>query len=241
MPFLYNSLPPSGNQYTIATNGLMVYVDATKSSSYPGTGTTWYDLSGNSNNMTISNCSYDGSKSFLFNGSTSYTYTPNMYPLLTTSNSVVSQTQEIWFKSSNAGVLVNETNSVTTPSWYDSQIELTTPTIVKGRYWNFVSPYVTLGTNDSSKWNYAVIRYNGSTAIIDGFFNGTFTSTISFTRQFAPSPALYYVLLGKDSGTNMGSGLNFNGNIAIYRSYKRALSNTEILNNYNAQKGIFGL
>ena len=36
------------------TDGLVFYVDAANRSSYPGSGDTWYDLSGNNYNLTIS-------------------------------------------------------------------------------------------------------------------------------------------------------------------------------------------
>ena len=39
----------------IVTSGLMMYVDAANPRSYPGTGNTWYDLSGNNYNMTLVN------------------------------------------------------------------------------------------------------------------------------------------------------------------------------------------
>jgi hypothetical protein len=39
----------------IVTNGLVLNLDAAKTDSYPGTGTTWRDLSGNSNNGTLTN------------------------------------------------------------------------------------------------------------------------------------------------------------------------------------------
>lgn len=37
----------------IPTNGLILHLDAGNSSSYPGTGTTWYDLSGNGSDGTL--------------------------------------------------------------------------------------------------------------------------------------------------------------------------------------------
>lgn len=39
----------------IPTSGLALYLDASLASSYPGIGTTWYDLSGNGNNGTLAN------------------------------------------------------------------------------------------------------------------------------------------------------------------------------------------
>lgn len=37
----------------IVTDGLVFNLDAANRKSYPGSGTTWYDLSGNNNNGTI--------------------------------------------------------------------------------------------------------------------------------------------------------------------------------------------
>ena len=53
---LYNS--GTGKQLTptpIVTNGLVLNLDAGRKSSYPNTGTTWYDISGNGNNGTMTN------------------------------------------------------------------------------------------------------------------------------------------------------------------------------------------
>ncbi len=245
MPLFYNYGPEANyfntTQNQIATTDLLVYINSKNSSSYNGSGSTVFDLSGNQNNMTISNATWDNvNKAFSFNGSNSYIYTPNIYSQLTSGNSVVSQTQEVWYKSSSAnGIIVDETNNLAQTSWHDSQIELVSGQ-VKSRYWNLASPYVTLGTNDTTKWQYACIRYNGTTKQIDANFNGNFTSSTSFTREFAPSPAVIYYVLGLADVTNMGGGSTyFNGLISIYRTYKRALTNTEITNNYNSQKTLF--
>ena len=39
------------------TDGLAVFLDATDPASYPGTGTTWHDISGNHNDVTMQNSS----------------------------------------------------------------------------------------------------------------------------------------------------------------------------------------
>ena len=46
-----------GTKYnpSVVRNGLIMYVDAANPRSYPGVGNTWYDLSGNNNNMTLVN------------------------------------------------------------------------------------------------------------------------------------------------------------------------------------------
>ncbi len=222
---------------TITTSNLMVWVDP---SSYPGAGSVWNDKSGNGNNMTVSGATFS-SNSFTFNGINSSIYTPNIYTLFTTSNSNYSQTQEIWFKSSNPGCIITEQNAVSSPSWYDSQIELTSSSTVKGRVWNQGSPYSTISSaGPFTNFTYIAWRYNGATTTLDCFFNGTKVSTVSVTRQFAPSPANIYFILGLGTGTNMGSGAYFNGQISIYRNYKAALSDSQIMTNYLTDKNTFG-
>jgi len=242
MVFIYNFAPASNYFQTneqIVTSGLLLYINTKDSSSYNGSGSIVNDLSGNNNNMTISNATWDSiNKVFNFNGSNSYIYSPNLWTQLTTGNSVYSQTQEVWYKSSNNGIIIDETNNLAQTSWHDSQIEIVANQ-VKGRYWNMASPYLSLGTNTGTNWNYACIRYNGTTNTIDANFNGTFISSQSFIRSLAPGDNIIYYVLGLGDITNMGSGAYFNGQIAIYRTYKRALTNTEILNNYNSQKSLF--
>ena len=53
------------------TNGMVLHLDAGNTKSYPGSGTTWYDLSGNSNDLTINASAFNssGPKYMDFNGS----------------------------------------------------------------------------------------------------------------------------------------------------------------------------
>jgi hypothetical protein len=56
----------------IVTNGLIMYVDAANVKSYPGSGTTWFDLSGNANHLTLYNSPTFASRVVQFNGTTQY-------------------------------------------------------------------------------------------------------------------------------------------------------------------------
>lgn len=55
-----------------AQDGLVLYVSASQSESYSGSGSVWYDLSESGNNGTITGVDYDNiNKTFAFNGNTS--------------------------------------------------------------------------------------------------------------------------------------------------------------------------
>jgi len=49
---------------SIATNGLVLYLDAANEKSYPGSGTTWNDLSGRENHHTLTGSPIYGSGRF---------------------------------------------------------------------------------------------------------------------------------------------------------------------------------
>ncbi len=82
MPFNVNgqNLPDIQVKYynstSIVRRGMMVYLDAQISDSYPGEGSTWYDLSGNGYNFTLTNSpvfgQYNRANAFQFSGSNDY-------------------------------------------------------------------------------------------------------------------------------------------------------------------------
>lgn len=76
---------------SIITNGLLLYLDAGNSSSYPGSGTTWTDLSPNANNATsLTGVTYSASNGgyLSFNGAGSGSLDTNKYNQSYTGKSV---------------------------------------------------------------------------------------------------------------------------------------------------------
>jgi hypothetical protein len=51
--YLGSTLVQAGQSPFIPRDGLMAYWNSALTSSYPGSGNTWYDISGNGNNMTL--------------------------------------------------------------------------------------------------------------------------------------------------------------------------------------------
>ena len=78
------------------SDGIVLYLDAANPRSYAGTGTTWYDISGNSNNATfVDSPTYLSVPQpyFNFDGSNDYmriVRSPSMSP-------TSGLTQEVWF------------------------------------------------------------------------------------------------------------------------------------------------
>ena len=72
-----------GHGPTVVTSGLVLALDAADRNSYPGSGTTWTDLSGNGNNGTLNGAGYNSANggSISFDGSNDYVNIPNFSPL----------------------------------------------------------------------------------------------------------------------------------------------------------------
>jgi hypothetical protein len=68
------------------------------------------------------------------------------------------------------------------------------------------------------------------------YLNGTLSQTVSGTFAFQNPPGNYAVGAFGQNGSYY-----WPGNIPIHRYYNRVLTSAEILQNYNATKGRFGL
>ena len=80
---------------SIVTKGLQVCLDAFNSQSYPGSGTTWYDVSGNGNNGTFnigspSFSTFDNKRSIRFSNQNKNVYSGNHDGFLLSSNPGIS-------------------------------------------------------------------------------------------------------------------------------------------------------
>jgi hypothetical protein len=86
--------PPSG----IITSNLFVHLDASDSTSYPGSGTTWYDLTDNNNDATISGATWSSTNNGLFDldGSNDNIMIPHVSNL--SLNTSTSRTIQVWVK-----------------------------------------------------------------------------------------------------------------------------------------------
>ena len=89
------------NVVSIVMDGLKLWLDASNPLSYPGTGTTWYDLSGNGNDGTMLNGVTPLSNAMQFDGVNDYVTAPVLVPSRT-------YTVSFWI---NPAALTNSINS----------------------------------------------------------------------------------------------------------------------------------
>ena len=225
------------------TSGLILNLDASNTASYPGSGTTWTDLSGSSNNMSLLNgASYDSSNrnSILFDGVNDYagrssamntgqnfTVSVWMYATLlgSTRTSLVANSYNYssgngWFFCTNAG---GTSNSFFLSIGSDNPVKVSSANILTLNTWNYLT---------------AVIRSGGR--YIDLYKNGVLisgSSTDFGARTINYTYANFSIGLRDPGGTTDP----FKGNIGSTQIYDQALTAADILSNYNATKGRYGL
>lgn len=207
----------------LVTNGLVFNVDASFVPSYPKNGTTWYDISSGGNNGTLVNdptFSSSGGGSFVFDGTddevnTSYGPTLGDFTIC------------IWFKdnaSATYGRLVDK--SYTGGFWLGRNAS--TPNSWGGGIKETSDPYGIFLTLTDGQWNYLTSIRSGSNHILYG--NGiTNTTSNTVTSSSLDSTT---ISIGAWSGAETSQ--RFKGDIGVVQVYNRALTSTEVLQNYNA-------
>ena len=226
------------NYEPIITNGLILNLDAGFLPSYPKSGTTLYDMS-NTYNGTLNNgptYSSLGGGSIVFDETDDNCYVGG-YP-----NFALPQfTLSTWCYPTNAGngsgagrIIAGYTD---VNNWTYGYGIFTYPYRALGPQVNF---FVNNGSNPSyiqllisnNIWLNLVLTYDGTTqrAYSNGIYLSSLTRTVSYfnTNRFTVGDGYLY-------------NSPFKGNISNTFLYNRALTDSEVLQNYNAQKGRFGL
>ena len=222
-------------------NGLTLCLDAGNSKSYPGSGTTWTDLSGRGNTGTLTGGpTYNSANggSIVFDGTNDYVLANNTS--LNSQFSTTSVSHFMWVYPTGAGVLVSELGQ-TTPnvSWHDSNIEINASGAFSFSTWHGGLTNKVVSSNLSfNTWYYVGFAYDGTT--LTAYINGASIGTTTFSRQapYNNGQQTHYALFATD-GTNMGTGGYGVGRCAAFSVYNRALSAAEIQQNYNALKSRF--
>lgn len=223
------------------SNGLVLALDAANKVSYPGSGTSWYDLSGNNKNATLTNGSIFNAANLgniVFDGTNDYVNIGvgtgiNQLP----SDFTVSMWAKATAANSNWGNLIGDyyTNTVaTTNEWQimmnNSSANLSFYVVGPG----YVISNISSGFG-ANTWINVVLTRIGSAVTLYANNNVIATATNSTS-------------LGTVTGNfNIGIDGNnasepFSGNIASVLVYKnKGLTASEVLQNYNETKSRFGL
>jgi hypothetical protein len=222
----------------IVTDGLVLNLDAGFIPSYPRTGTTWKDLSGNGNNGTLTNGpTFDSGNlgSIQFDGADDCVLTnvgSELNFFLCDSNN--SFTVVSWFKPSGInGIICGSAIGLGTATTFVQYMTSTTFAIrVRGIFTDN-----TVQTNlNTSIFHMGAFTWNGTVGL--GYYNNKSPVTIGIGT--ASNQNKNFGIADSNEG-NLTNYPRFNGNVSNVQIYNRALTEQEILQNYNTIKGRFNL
>ena len=230
------------------SDSLMFYLDAANTKSYPGSGTTWNDLSGNGRNGTLVNSmSISGGTASLAPGTNDYATIPhdatisaaafgagNNYTLESWCRFDVFQNWTCMISKAFAGSWSNTTSGL----WCDSGGNIRF-VIGSNQSGNPAGSYVNGASFSASTntWYHVVGVNDGTNAKL--YVNGVYRdqqalSGITQTRTENTNA----ITVGRRA---TGTGPSHDGNISVVKVYSRALTDSEILQNFNALRGRYGI
>jgi len=220
-----------GGGVNIVVDGLVLYLDAANPKSYVSGSTTWVDVSRSGNSGTLVNgptFNSENGGSIVFDGTNDYTnittalvlsgsFTWNMNcksnaMSAATNRQVYLGSSGTWFEQSD-----NDTLFIRNTSEIDRNLELPTGLIPQNTWYNV-----------------AITRKADNT--FDFYYNGIKQTLRS--GGTSPVSASYSITA---IGSIGGGGRYWNGNIAQTLVYNRALTDQEVLQNYNATRTRFNL
>ena len=235
----------------IVTDGLVLCLDAAIGKSYPGSGNTWYDCSTSKYDASLSNVSFSSNNGGVFNfdGTNDLiSLSPNSDFDLSNGNFTIS----LWFYLSTSGDSTNlyywlfgmGTSSMGQSSGTTIYLRIWRSGLEPGCLFTRIndvallstsaatySPYANNYYKASGKWTHLTILENNGTTYY--YINGE--NHISNTTPTIPTGS-NYITIGDHSIDNP-----FIGQLANFYLYQKPLSAKEILQNYKATKGRFGL
>lgn len=244
----YNPATPS--------NGLVLCLDSRNPRSYPGSGTTWFDISGNNNHGTLTNgpvftsngFSFDGTNDFVnfgdildsvFVGSSAkFTLSAWINVLSTTATMCIfGKIADSSFLEDQRQILFYLNNRFLTALWYGalnsaSYVQLQCPVLIPLNTWTYVA----------MNFDATIVNSNQKCNL---FINGNLVNYNILLSQSSPSSipnGTAPLAIGASVSTNgLSSTYLFNGSINDSRIYNRVLSNTEIQQLFQAQRGRYGV
>jgi len=225
----------------IVEEGLVLALDAANSKSYPGSGNTWYDLSTNRVSYTLSNgptFNSDNQGSIVFDG-TNDEVRLNGVGISSWSEPF---TMEVWMYIPTGAVWANNRLSTifAVVGGYSGMYGLARwPTegqaglYVRGDNGGISSTITGLARD---AWHNLVGVWTGSQASL--YYNGALNSGPNGSARTGV-PDTVNLTLGLARAFSGSTGTYFEGRMSIARYFNRALSASEVFQNYNATKGRF--
>jgi len=218
----------------VVQDGLQLYLSAGDTGSYPGSGTAWQDLSANSYSATLVNgVGYSATVggTLTFDGI-------NDYVDVGQSLAYESFTVGAWFRSTSGGIKMILSKETVAGNPWNYRIWLNGGTIVADMSQVTTQSSLTspLGTYNDGGWYNVMFTRDDSTWRL--YVNGTQVNTKADTYTGSVTNA-QNVWVGRS--TYLGGSYAYTGSISEVMIYGRALSASEILQNFEATRSRFAV
>jgi len=225
----------------IVRDGLVLNLDAAKKDSYPGTGTTWRDISGNSRSGSlVSGTSFTSTNGGAINFAGGYVSGSSQV------NTGQNFTVSVWtyptlLGTTRRALVGNSYNFTPSNGWFFSTAGASTNNTfffsVGSDQAYRIAAADTLALN---QWYYLTAVCQNGGGSIDLYRNGNVITSYALSLQ--TTNTITYTTAELNIGGRLSTNLDlYTGNIAQVHIYNKALSATEVLQNYNALKARFGL
>jgi hypothetical protein len=218
----------------VVEDGLVLALDAANDKSYPGTGTVWTDLSGNGNNGTLVNgptfnsdnlgsLVFDGINDFININQPAVSFSPNRWTIC------------LWMKPNNQFSRFLTPNSNGIDQWlqYNNSFQRVDIRLAQSADTNERTRNGTSNTIPIGIWSYSCVSIDNLNVKIyaNSLLTNEYNETISIGNW-----ASTWRLGQRGNNTNW-----YSGSFSNLKVYNRALSAEEVLQNFNATKGRYGL
>lgn len=236
----------------IVTDGLVLHLDAGNRKSYPGSGSTWYDLTNTQNGTLVNTPTYSTQNGgfFTFNGSnqgvnlgTGYESTGDPFAQYNQHFSISYFAKVVSFLSNDSNHYVSNTVFAKSSDPYNDNFEMGYSPAGKIEF------YIDDGSNDPASapesnftistgtWHHVCLVYDASIDKVNLYLNGYQNQEFSYTLTGMDQAVGSYVTIGNSRRNRSW----FNGSIAALSLYNVSLSSDQAEQNFNALKGRFGL
>jgi hypothetical protein len=228
---------------SVVTSGLQLYLDAANPKSYPGSGTTWTDLSGFGNHGTLTNGpTYTSANngSIVFDGAGDYVDCGSSF----TGSTLSGLTVETWMypTSTATSIMVGNGSGIASTTFYLAQDHLY---FVPGTFMFTVTGATTYDKVHAT-FSYQI---NSWYHIVGTWTPGNrlkiYSNGVDSSRSPAVDGSLQTSLRNGDTNLFLGTRgptINwYSGNLPAVKIYNRALSDEEVAQNFNAHRWRYGL
>ena len=218
------------------TTNLVYYLDAGNTSSYPGSGSTWSNLMGTGNNITLYNSPTYSSAN---GGYLTFVPASSQYGECATSLTYMSNyTIEVWhyyttYSGGNPCIVTENYPGTTSKIAYCLGNATGTMPVVQNSFFTGAWQASAGWTPTANNWYHIVATYDGANLKL--YVNNSNVVTTANTTPVQSNTGGFRLMRRWDLGDYWG------GRLAIYRVYNRAITASDVTQNFNAEKARFGL